>query len=189
MDADILKGTLVRLTAIEPELMAKEISQWERDSEYQRLSMVDPANQISVKKLTEWMQKDQESNPPRRYEFAIHMLVGDHLLGGCGIGGGFLPHGEGFVGIGIGERELWSKGFGTDAMMVILRFGFQELNLRRVALTCSEYNPRAICSYEKAGFIQEGRARGFFLREGRRWDMVFMGILREEWLSRVGLTS
>jgi RimJ/RimL family protein N-acetyltransferase len=71
-------------------------------------------------------------------------------------------------------------------MQVILRYAFQELNLRRVSLDTFEYNPRAIRSYEKAGFVHEGRVRKFLLREGRRWDMLFMGILREEWLARNG---
>jgi RimJ/RimL family protein N-acetyltransferase len=71
-------------------------------------------------------------------------------------------------------------------MRVVLRYAFQELNLRRVSLTTYEYNPRAIRSYEKAGFIHEGRARKFLLREGRRWDLLFMGVLREEWLAGSG---
>jgi RimJ/RimL family protein N-acetyltransferase len=70
-------------------------------------------------------------------------------------------------------------------MIVILRYAFQELNLRRVALDTFEYNPRAIRSYEKAGFVHEGRARGYLYREGQRWDLIFMGILREEWLAVV----
>jgi RimJ/RimL family protein N-acetyltransferase len=64
---------------------------------------------------------------------------------------------------------------------IILRFAFTELNLRRVTLTVFEYNPRAIRSYEKAGFHHEGRLRGVLLRDGKRWDMLYMGILAEDW--------
>ena len=79
-------------------------------------------------------------------------------------------------GLGIGETEYWSKGYGTDVMNVLLRFAFTEVNLRRVTLTVFEYNPRAIRSYEKAGFRHEGRLRSLLNREGRRWDELFMGI-------------
>jgi RimJ/RimL family protein N-acetyltransferase len=61
-----------------------------------------------------------------------------------------------------------------------------EQNLRRVSLDTFEYNPRAIRSYEKAGFVYEGRARQYLLREGKRWDLIFMGILRQEWLAGSG---
>jgi RimJ/RimL family protein N-acetyltransferase len=85
------------------------------------------------------------------------------------------------VGIGIGEREYWGKGYGKDAMRIMLRYAFMELNLHRVSLNVYEYNPRAIRSYEKAGFTVEGRQRQALNRDGRRWDMIYMGSLREEW--------
>jgi RimJ/RimL family protein N-acetyltransferase len=184
MNPNLLHGTLVRLAAEEPQVLAEAISRWDRDSEYMRLLDAEAANQFSLKKLTEWIQKDQEKYPPSFYSFAIRTLEGDRLVGFCGLDGDFFPHGEAFVGIGIGDREFWGKGYGTDAMKVILRYAFQELNLRRVSLDTFEYNPRAIRSYEKVGFVHEGRTRGFLYREGRRWDLIFMGILREEWLSQ-----
>jgi RimJ/RimL family protein N-acetyltransferase len=182
MDKNILNGTLVRLTVEEPQVMAEAISNWDRDSEFRRLLDSEAANQFSVKKLTDWIQQDQEKDPGSLFHFGIRMLKDDRLVGFTGLEGDLFPHGEAFVGIGIGERELWGLGYGTDAMKVILRYAFQELNLRRVALDTFEYNPRAICSYEKAGFVHEGRARGYLCREGQRWDLIFMGILREEWL-------
>jgi RimJ/RimL family protein N-acetyltransferase len=55
------------------------------------------------------------------------------------------------------------------------------LNLYRVSLDVFAYNLRAIRCYEKAGFVVEGRARQFLNRDGRRWDLIYMGILGEEW--------
>jgi RimJ/RimL family protein N-acetyltransferase len=49
-----------------------------------------------------------------------------------------------------------------------------------------EYNQRAIRSYEKAGFRLEGRQRQYIQREGHRWDLIYMGILREEWMENYG---
>jgi RimJ/RimL family protein N-acetyltransferase len=94
------------------------------------------------------------------------------------------PGRDAFVGLGIGEPEYWNKGYGTDVMNTLLRFAFTEINLRRVTLTVFEYNPRAIRSYEKAGFRHEGRKRQLLNREGKRWDELYMGILREEWMER-----
>ena len=184
MENNILHGTLVHLTAEEPQKLAEAINRWDRDSEYRRLLDTEPSNQYSVKKLADWIQKDQEKDPPTFYAFGIRTLEGDRLVGYTGLDGDTFPHGEAFVGIGIGERDFWGKGYGTDAMNVILRYAFQELNLRRVSLDTFEYNPRAIRSYEKVGFVHEGRARDFLYREGQRWDLIFMGILREEWLTK-----
>jgi RimJ/RimL family protein N-acetyltransferase len=67
-------------------------------------------------------------------------------------------------------------------MKISLRYAFLELGVQRVSLGLHEYNPRALRSYEKAGFQLEGRTRKDVLREGKRTDTLWMGILREEWL-------
>lgn len=183
MDKDLLRGTLVHLTAEEPKTLAEACASWNHDSEYLRLLDAQPTNQASAKKITEWIEKDQGKDPPP-FLFGIRSLDNDRLIGFIGLEGNMLPHGEAFVGIGIGEQEFWGKGYGTDAMKVILRYAFKELSLRRVSLDTFEYNPRAIRSYEKSGFVHEGRMRDFLHREGKRWDLIFMGILKEEWLAK-----
>jgi RimJ/RimL family protein N-acetyltransferase len=91
------------------------------------------------------------------------------------------PHGDAWIGIGLGERAYWGKGYGSDALRVLLRFAFQELNLHRVTLNVFEYNTRALKTYERLGFTIEGTVREALLRDGRRWDLIFMGLLRQEW--------
>jgi RimJ/RimL family protein N-acetyltransferase len=113
-------------------------------------------------------------------------LDDDRLIGEIGFEDEDMPHDEAFVVIGLGERDIWGKGYGTDAMRIILRYAFTELNLHRVSLTVSEYNPRAIQSYLNAGFVEEGRLRGDEYRDGRRYDLIYMGILREEWEQNQG---
>ncbi len=181
---DILQGRLVRLTVEEPKTLAEACVRWNQDSEYLRLLDANACNQMSVKKITEWIEKDQEKDPLPFLLFAIRTLDQEKLVGFIDLENYNNPHGEAFVGIGLGEREFWGKGYGTDAMMVILRYGFMELNLRRISLNTFGYNPRAIRSYEKAGFIREGGERQFLHRERQRWDLLYMGILREEWLAK-----
>ena len=91
-------------------------------------------------------------------------------------------HGEAWTGVVIGERDRWGHGYGTEALWLILRYAFTELNVRRVSLNVFANNLRAIRSYEKTGFRHEGVVRSDCRRDGERWDTVFMGILREEWL-------
>lgn len=181
METDLFTGELVRLTMIDPDQIAAAFSRWQRDSEYWRLLASGPSYPNSVRGVKKWLEDDLEKDPPPFYLFMIYTLADNRLIGEIGLDGVLFQHGDTFVGLGLGERADWGKGYGTDAMRVILRYAFQELNLHRVTLDVFEYNPRAIRSYEKAGFKIEGRARQFLHREGRHWDLILMGILREEW--------
>ena len=89
-------------------------------------------------------------------------------------------HGRAELGIAIGVKECWGRGYGTDAIRRVLRHAFGELGLRRVWLITDADNARGIRCYEKCGFVREGVLRGHRLRYGRPLDMLAMGVLREE---------
>ena len=182
---DLFKGKLVRLAGIDPDEISKSFAQWNRDSEYMRLMDTDPPRLHSTKAIKEWIEKDLEKRTDMSW-FAIRTLEDDRLLGDITLSVINWGSREAFAGIGIGVREFWGKGYGTDAMQLLLRYGFTELNLRRISLTVFEFNQRAMRSYEKAGFRLEGRQRQFMRREDRRWDIFYMGILREEWMENYG---
>ncbi len=181
MSPSLFTGKLVRLTAEDPQPYAEAVSRWLRDTECWRLQDSFPPRPISRRELKEDMEKNLEKDRPDFIPFSIHTLAENRLIGDIALFFIRWTHGDSFVGIGIQERELWGKGYGTDAMRVILRYAFAELNLHRVSLDVYEYNPRAIRSYEKCGFKLEGRARKSLNRFGRRWDDIHMGVLREEW--------
>jgi RimJ/RimL family protein N-acetyltransferase len=178
-------GKLVRLAGIDPEEVSKSFAQWNRDSEYMRLLDTDPPRLHSSKAIKDWMEKELENAKDMSW-FAIRALEDDRLLGDITLSVINWGSREAFVGIGIGERDSWGKGYGTDAMDLILRYGFVELNLQRISLNVFEFNQRALRTYEKAGFRLEGRQRQIMQREGRRWDILYMGILREEWMEKNG---
>jgi len=83
--------------------------------------------------------------------------------------------------ISIGEPDAWGNGYGTEATELMLWLAFERIGLHRVALSVFSFNERAIRSYEKAGFIVEGRDREAIMRDGERWDEITMGILEPEW--------
>ena len=183
LEDDLFKGRLVRLGAADLKLIGELFPRWGQNSEYKRMLDASPAYLYSEKATREWFEREQEKPEPDYLLFLIRTLEDDKVIGDIGLERA-NQHGDTFVGIGIGEPEYWSKGYGTDAMEIVLRYAFQELNLRRVSLDVFEYNPRALRSYQKAGFQIEGRYRQFLNREGRRWDMIFMGITSEEWQTR-----
>ncbi len=90
------------------------------------------------------------------------------------------------VGINIGEKDLWGQGYGTDALRVLLRYLFLQWNLHRVELDTWDGNIRAIKSYLKLGFVEEGRLREARFVHGEYRNKVVMGLLRREFLALEG---
>jgi len=86
------------------------------------------------------------------------------------------------LGLSIYKQDDWGHGYGREMIVLALRYAFNELNLHRVWLTTNGFNERAMKLYEKLGFRHEGRGREHILLDGTRWDIVYMGILRDEFL-------
>lgn len=84
-------------------------------------------------------------------------------------------------GIFIGDESCRGRGIGSQAAKLALEYGFNELNMNRIFLRVFAKNPRAIKSYENAGFKFEGKFRQDVIIDGVAYDMVFMAILRDEW--------
>lgn len=90
---------------------------------------------------------------------------------------------EGTFGIVIGEKDLWERGYGTEATQLIINYGFEQLNLHRiVSLVCS-FNERSLNLHKKVGFVEEGRRRKAVFKNGQYWDLIEFGVLENEWKS------
>jgi len=181
MSTQLFEGELIRLASPDPDRDAETESKWTHDVEYMRLLSADPVRPLSpalIKKKYEEAEKEKATN---RYHFAIRTRADDRLAGFVRLDHIEWNNGTSQVTLGIGDPNDRGRGFGAEALKLILRYAFAELNLHRVSLDVFEYNPRAIRSYEKAGFVVEGRERQALNRDGRRWDVIYMGILREEW--------
>jgi RimJ/RimL family protein N-acetyltransferase len=168
----------VRLVA-PSERDAPVLARWTEDTEYLRSVDSDYARPISPEEAAQRLSPDSaDSNGTA---FHIRTLSDDRLIGFVAIHSIEWSNGAGLLAVGIGEPEYRGKGYGADALQLILRFAFDELNLFRIGLDVIATNTRAIRAYEKLGFQPEGRMRGAVLRDGIRTDRIFMGILRDEW--------
>lgn len=127
---------------------------------------------------------EQQSANHEAYNFAIETLEKGKYIGGCGINEIDWKVRVAEVGIFIGDKDYWGKGYGTDAMEVLLRVCFEQLNMRKARLHVFSYNDRARRSYEKCGFQAEGILRQEIYAHGRYHDDIAMGILRSEWEER-----
>lgn len=171
-------GDLVRLCPIDIDKDSEKFSLWARDSDYLRLLDISPATRYAPKLTREWFEKENNSG----HFFMIHTLEEDKVIGFIELDGFDWCAGNAWVGIGIGDADYRGKGYGTDAMKILIRYAFTELNLHRVNLCVFDFNKRAIRSYEKAGFVYEGVERARIYKDDQRWGVIHMGILQSEWL-------
>jgi RimJ/RimL family protein N-acetyltransferase len=177
MSAPYLSGSHIRLAVMNSDEDLKCWAGWMRDSEFMRLLDSAAAMLYTPDQIRGWLEKELGGETL----FGIRTLADDRLIGFIGLSGFDWAARSAWVAIGIGERAYWGQGLGSEAMRLMQRYAFESLNLNRINLTVFGYNQRAIRSYVKCGFQEEGRARQFLNRFEQRWDMVYMGILRAEW--------
>jgi RimJ/RimL family protein N-acetyltransferase len=174
----ILVGERVRLRGVRDDDLPT-LAKWEMDpGRMTTLSgwVVPPSEAAARERIANWSanQKDDVG-------FAIETLDDPPVLvGNMGLRGARPKDRCATLGIALG-REYMGRGYGTDAMRVIVGYGFREMGLHRIQLIVASYNPAGIRAYEKAGFVEEGRYRQAVLHDGRWHDEVLMSILDHEW--------
>ncbi len=174
----MLEGKLVRLRAHAATDIDASL-RWINDTEVTRtLAARYPMSRQSE---TAWLESVSTGGALHRdhVAFAIETREGRHI-GNCGIESVSWENRAATVGILIGEKDCWGKGYGTDAMRTMLRFAFREMNLHRVQLEVLAFNERGRASYVKCGFAEEGRRRDAWFADGAYHDAVIMGVLRSE---------
>lgn len=123
-----------------------------------------------------YLEKEQNN----KNVFAIIDLEADEVIGNVGLHEINHINRTATLGIFIGNKNYWSKGYGTEAIQLILDFGFNYLNLNNIDLALMEFNQRALKCYEKCGFKEIGRKRKCNFINGKYYDAILMDILAEE---------
>ena len=142
----------------------------------------------SLQEEREWLEAAMRNTDPRVVGYAIDSSDGEYL-GSVGLMHIDQRNRSAELGISIARPEDWGKGFGTEAAILMLRHGFEELNLHRIHLRVYDYNERGQKSYAKIGFVEEGRLRQAHYRHGGWHDVVLMGILADEFFAKHGRTE
>ena len=181
----MIYGESVRLRAIEKADLPKFVA-WLNDPEVrQGLSINVPFSLTAEEK---WFEAN-EKNPPNERALAIEIQPeGEEgewvFVGSCSLFDFNWQVRQAEIGIHIGEKKYWNQGFGTRVMQLLLKHGFETLNLNRISLRVHEDNPRAVRTYEKAGFVKEGVLRQARFHKGKYIDVRLMSVLRSEWKER-----
>jgi RimJ/RimL family protein N-acetyltransferase len=137
---------------------------------------------FSLEDETHWFE-GLSNRPAEERPLAIEIRDGEgwRLIGSCAFHNIEWKSRAAEVGIAIGLKASWNQGYGTETMRLMLKYGFETLNLNRIFLRVYEYNRRAIRSYEKAGFFLEGKLRQARYQAGKYYDEYIMSVLRSEW--------
>ena len=128
---------------------------------------------ISLKYEQEFLDKMALSG----HNFAIVLLQNDKIIGNISLFDINHINRNATVGIFIGDSENRSKGYGSEALKLIVNYGFKTLNLHNIMLTVHSDNPRGIACYQKVGFNEFGRRRESNYKDGHYVDQVYMEIL------------
>lgn len=167
------EGTLVRLRAFEEDdIPQANVLVWDPDVS-RHLAIAWPEPIAGTREF--WHRARIASDSAT---FAIETLAGE-FVGLCGLEQVNARNRSAELGIWIG-KPYWDKGYGTDAVRTLSRFGFREMNLQRIYLHVYEMNTRGKRAYEKVGFKEEGRLRRGQFVDGRYVDVVVMGLLAED---------
>src|ERR1039457_6139005 len=177
----ILVGERVRLRGVRDDDLPT-LAKWEMDpGRMATLSnwVVPPSEAAAKERIAKWSANEKDD-----LGFAIETLDDPPVLvGNIGLWGARPKERCATLGIALG-REYIGRGYGTDAVRVIVGYGFREMGLHRIQLGVAPFNPAGIRAYEKAGFVEEGRLRESVLHDGRWYDEVLMSILDHEWAAR-----
>jgi len=114
------------------------------------------------------------------HNYAIVLSKNDMLIGNVSLADIEHVHRRATLGIFIGEAEHRNKGYGAEAIRLLLDYGFNILNLHSIMLVVHADNPRGLACYGKVGFKEFGRRRESRMKGGKYIDLVYMDILEDE---------
>ena len=174
----MLTGKLVRLRAVEAGDLDRYLA-WVNDREVLEY-MAALGLPISRAQEEDWLQCAMRQTTAPEITLAIETIDEGRHIGSVALHNVSPLSGKATLGIMIGDKSCWSRGYGTDAIVTLLGFAFDEMNLHRVALEVHEENARAIACYRKCGFVEEGRLRHERFRHGEYRDTLIMAVLADE---------
>jgi RimJ/RimL family protein N-acetyltransferase len=176
-----IAGERVRLAPLGLEA-AETLRGWVNDPDTRHMSG-GAAYQISLAAEEEWLRGRQEISWKNGICLGIEALDvpgAPMLIGNIELRHLHAEARSGNVGMLIGPPEYRGRGYGSEALRLLCRFAFDELDLHRVDLAVFDFNVRAQRAYLKVGFVEEGRRRDAVYLAGRYYDELVMGLLRDD---------
>jgi RimJ/RimL family protein N-acetyltransferase len=173
----MLQGTRVLLRAARRDDMAA-LCRFNNDLAVELAGGGDPPIPQSLERLLAEFDDDAAKGGRNGAHFIIE--ADEHCIGQCALFQFDANARTAGLGITIGYQDYWGKGYGREAVLLLLDYAFRLRNLRRVWLTVNGRNERAIRAYRACGFVEEGRQREHVWSDGAYDDLVYMAVMRKE---------
>jgi len=167
---------MINLSEIKKEDM-DSIYKWFADTEFLKYYDYYPPNPLDKSDVDKMFKYYEESGKSK--VFAVRKE--STIIGVAGFDDIIKENQVATLFIGLGSENERGKGYGTETMRLLLKYGFENLNFHRIQLNVLEFNDKAIALYEKCGFKKEGIFREFVLRDGKRYNLLLYGLLKSEW--------
>ena len=167
---------MITLTEIKKEDM-EQIYRWFSDPDFLKYYDYYPPNPLKKSDVDKMFRYYKESGKSK----VIAVRKDGKIIGLAGFDDIIKENQVATLFIGLGKEDERGKGYGKEALRLLLEYGFRELNFHRIQLNVLEFNNKAIALYERCGFKREGIYREFVLRDGKRHNLLLYGLLRDEW--------
>lgn len=180
----MFKGNLVRLRPFEKEdasIIAGKINHFET------LIGIGRVLPVSISEEEDFVNYAiRETSTRKSLFFVVEEILDGQIVGSVSLKDIDNRNRTAELGVAIFEPKNFNKGYGTEAVTLILDVGFNVMNLNRIELNVYEFNNRAKHVYEKIGFKEIGKRRQFFFYGGQFYDSHLMDILAEEYFEKFG---
>ncbi|MCL5736507.1 MAG: GNAT family N-acetyltransferase [Actinobacteria bacterium] len=172
----MIRGEKVYLTELNRG-NAEIIRAWLNDPEVHEFLLV---GHVPITVEQEQRYYDTQALAGDRFSFEIHLLEDGRYLGNVGLKGIHPVHRRAELGLVVGAKDEWGKGYGSDAIVTCLRFAFFTLGLHSVSIRAHEAHARALDLYRRLGFVEVGREREAVFQDGHFGDYVELDMLERE---------
>ena len=179
----MIEGKKVRIRSVELRDLDEIMKHWNK-MELRKLLGNYALGPASRDDEEEWIKNTWKQRKEKKaFVFGIETTSDDKFIGTLGLHSCDWTNRSAILGIAIYAPKNRGKGYGQEAINLLLDFAFKTLNLNRVELITFDFNQRAQKCFKKVGFREVGRKRKAYFVDGKYHDTLMMDILREEWLS------
>jgi len=179
----MIEGERVRIRKLERSDLA-HLHRWLNDADLMAWARFAPDHMESLAAVEKEYERELAGEERDRTTFTVEDRASGKAIGWCVMRTWDRKHVSTNVGIGLGEKEFWGRGYGTEAMRLLLTIAFDHQGWHRAELWTLADNERAVRSFEKSGFRREGLEREAAYYGGAYHDILLMAQLKSEWDAR-----